>query len=66
VPQNQALLVPLIISPLEIQRSIPRFWSAQNEIPCEQQGIIVKAQHLNRPSQPGNRTDLNPPRCLES
>jgi len=41
--QKQVLLVPPIISLLQIHRTIPRFWSAYNKSPCKQQGLFVKA-----------------------
>ena len=41
--QKEVLLVPLIISLLQIHRTIPRFWSAYNKSPCKQQGLFVKA-----------------------
>ena len=40
---KEVLLVPLIISLLQIHRTIPRFWSAYNKSPCKQQGLFVKA-----------------------
>ena len=43
IHQKEVLLVPLIISLLQIHRTIPRFWSAYNKSPCKQQGLFVKA-----------------------
>jgi len=39
---------------------------AHKKIPCWLQGILVEAKHLNHSFHPGNWTDLNPPRFLES